>query len=155
MAKIRNLASIENGLTEVIKILSENEIDEAIGKSVSYLRKCSDPDQPQQIYHNDSLKLDIACIKKNKSPPLLNSHEYKIVQLLEGVKIAENDDLDSVLIKFTILHGKLIEAIELAQDPDSDQGTKISKVEKKEIFDSIKNIEDKIMKLKISIDRQS
>ena len=86
---------------------------------------------------------------------MLNSHEYKIVQLLEGVKIAENDDLDSVLIKFTILHGKLIEAIELAQDPDSDQGIKISKVEKKEIFDSIKNIEDKIMKLKISIDSQS
>ena len=69
MAKIRNLASIENGLTEVIKILSENEIEEAIGKSVSYLRKCSDPDKPQQIEHNDSLKLDIACIKKNKSPP--------------------------------------------------------------------------------------
>ena len=155
MAKIRNIDSIENGLLEVIKILTEEEIEEAIGKGVSYLRKCSDPDQPQQIDHNDSLKLDIACIKKNKSPPLLNSHEYMISHQLEGVKIAENNDLDSVLIKFTILHGKLIEAIELAQDPDSDQGTKISKIEKKEIFDSIKNIEDKIMKLKISIDGQT
>ena len=65
MAKIRNLASIENGLTEVIKILSENEIEEAIGKSVSYLRKCSDPDQPQQIDHNDSLKLDLPLDKFN------------------------------------------------------------------------------------------
>ena len=32
MAKIRKIASIENGLAEVIKILSEDEIEEAIGK---------------------------------------------------------------------------------------------------------------------------
>ena len=30
MAKIRKLASIENGLTEVIKILTEDEIEEAM-----------------------------------------------------------------------------------------------------------------------------
>ena len=155
MAKIRKLASIENGLTEVIKILTEDEIEEAIGKGVSYLRKCSDPDQPNQIDHNESLKLDLACIKKNKSPPLLNCHEHKISQDLEGIKVSENNDLDDVLIRFTILHGKLIEAIELAQDPNSDQGEKISELEKKDIFESIKKIEDKIMKLKISIDNQN
>ena len=38
----------------VIKILSEDEIEATIGKSVSFLRKCSDPDQPQQIDHKDS-----------------------------------------------------------------------------------------------------
>ena len=155
MAKIRKLASIENGLTEVIKILNEDEIEEAIGKGVSYLRKCSDPDQPNQIDHNESLKLDLACIKKNKSPPLLNCHEHKIAQDLDGIKVSENNDLDDVLIRFTILHGKLIEAIELAQDPNSDQGEKISELEKKDIFESIKKIEDKIMKLKISIDNQN
>ena len=154
MAKIRKLASIENGLTEVIKILTEDEVEDAIGKGVSYIRKCSDPDQPNQIDHNESLKLDLACIKKNKSPPLLNCHEHKIAQDLEGIKVSENNDLDDVLIRFTILHGKLIEAIELAQDPNSDQGEKISELEKKDIFESIKKIEDKIMKLKISIDNQ-
>ena len=128
MAKIRKLASIENGLTEVIKILTEDENEEAI-VSVSYLRKCSDPDQPNQIDHNESLKLDLACIK-NKSPPLLNCHEHKIAQNLEGIKVSENKDLDDVLIRFTILHGKLIETIELAQDPSSDQGEKISELEK-------------------------
>ena len=70
MAKIRKTASIEKGIEEVIRILSEEEIQGAIGKSVSYLRKCSDPDQPQEIDHNDSFKLDKACIKKHKAPPL-------------------------------------------------------------------------------------
>ena len=70
MAKIRKTASIERGIEEVVKILNEEEIQQAIGKSVSYLRKCSDPDLPQQIDHNDSFKLDKACIKKDKAPPL-------------------------------------------------------------------------------------
>ena len=74
MAKIRKVASIENGLAEVIKNLTEDEIEETIGKGVSFLRKCSDPDQPQQIDHNDSVKLDLKCIEKNKAPALLNSH---------------------------------------------------------------------------------
>jgi len=153
MAKIRKISSIENGLAEVIKILSEEEIEEAIGKSVSFLRKCSDPDQPQQIDHNDSIKLDLACIKKKKAPPLLNSHEYIMSTLFDNNKINSDDDLDSVLVKFTILHGKLVEVIKKAQDPNSDKGEEISAVEKKEIFESIKSIEDKIMKLKISIDK--
>ena len=155
MAKIRKISSIENGITEVIKILSEDEIEEAIGKGISFLRKCSDPDQPQQIDHNDSIKLDLACIKKKKAPPLLNSHEYIMSLNVSALDFENDGDLDAVLVKFTILHGKLVEVIKKAQEPNSDKGEEISVVEKKEIFDSIKNIEDKIMKLKISIDSKS
>ena len=39
MAKIRKSASIENGLMEVLRILSEDEIQLAIKKGSSYLRK--------------------------------------------------------------------------------------------------------------------
>ena len=155
MAKIRKISSIENGIAEVIKILSEDEIEEVIGKGISFLRKCSDPDQPQQIDHNDSIKLDLACIKKKKAPPLLNSHEYIMSLNVSALDFENDGDLDAVLVKFTILHGKLVEVIKKAQDPNSDKGEEISVVEKKEIFESIKYIEDKIMKLKISIDRQS
>ena len=58
MAKIRKTASIENGLMEVLKILNEEEVQAAIGKGTSYIRKCSNPDLPQQIDHNDSFLLD-------------------------------------------------------------------------------------------------
>ena len=54
MAKIRKTASIESGIMQVLKILNEDEIQAAIGKGSSYLRKCSDPDQPNQIDHNES-----------------------------------------------------------------------------------------------------
>ena len=155
MAKIRKISSIENGIAEVIKILNEDEIEEAIGKGISFLRKCSDPDQPQQIDHNDSIKLDLACVKKKKAPPLLNSHEYIMSANVAELDVQNDDDLDAVLVKFTILHGKLVEVIKKAQEPSSDKGEEISVIEKKEIFEAIKSIEDKIMKLKISIDKKN
>ena len=76
MVKIRKIASIEKGIEEVIKILNEDEIHDAIGKGASYLRKCGDPDLNQKLHHSDAVKLDLKCIAKGKSPPLLNSHKY-------------------------------------------------------------------------------
>ena len=66
MAKIRKTGSIENAIMKCLQILSEDEIYNCIGKKTSFLRKCSDPNLKHQIDHNDSLKLDMACIKKGK-----------------------------------------------------------------------------------------
>ena len=152
MVKIRKAASIENGLMEVTKILSEEEIQEAIGKGSSYIRKCSNPDLPQQIDHNDSFKLDRACIKKGKGHPLLTSHEYMITHELEKFEGNEDNDIDEMLVRSTILHGKLTEVVKQSEDPKSDSGKKISPLEKKEIMKAIKDVEDKILKIKLTID---
>ena len=152
MAKIRKIASIESGLMEVTKILTEEEIQEAIGKGSSYIRKCSNPDLPQQIDHNDSFKLDRACIKKGKGHPLLTSHEYMIAHELEKFEGNEDNDIDEMLVRSTILHGKLTEVVKQSEDPKSDSGKKISPLEKKEIMKAIKDVEDKILKIKLTID---
>ena len=154
MAKIRKIASVENGLMEVLKILTEEEIKQAIGKGSSYIRKCSNPDLPQQIDHNDSIKLDKACIKKGKGHPLLTSHEYMIVQELKKFEGNKNNDIDEMLVKSTILHGRLSEVIKGAEDTSSDRGSEISPLEKKDIMKSIKELEDKILKIKLTIDQK-
>ena len=152
MAKIRKTASIENGLMEVLKILNEEEVQAAIGKSASYIRKCSNPDLPQQIDHNDSFLLDKACIKKGKAPPLLTSHEFMIAKEFDKVETAAAKDISQILVRSTILHGKLTELIHNAQDPKSDKGETISVLEKKEINEAITDLENKIMKIKMTID---
>ncbi len=152
MAKIRKTASIENGLMEVLKILNEEEIQAAIGKGVSYIRKCSNPDLPQQIDHNDSFQLDKACIEKGKAPPLLTSHEFMIAKEFDKVETAAAKDISQILVRSTILHGKLTELIHNAQDPKSDKGETISVLEKKEINEAITDLENKIMKIKMTID---
>ena len=138
MVKIRKIASIENGLMQAIEILTEKEIEAAIGKGSSYIRKCSNPDLPQQIDHNDSFELDKACIKKGKGHPLLTSHEYMVAH--------------EMLVRSTILHGKLTEVVKQSEDSKSDSGAKISLLEKKEIMKAIKDVEDKILKIKLTID---
>jgi len=152
MAKIRKTASIENGLMEVLKILNEEEVQAAIGKGTSYIRKCSNPDLPQQIDHNDSFLLDKACIEKGKAPPLLTSHEFMIAKEFDKVETAAAKDISQILVRSTILHGKLTELIHNAQDPKSDKGETISILEKKEINEAITDLENKIMKIKMTID---
>ena len=92
MAKIRKQASVENGIMQVLKILSDEEIYSAIKKTSSYLRKCSNPDLQQQIDHMDSIKLDLACMKKNKKPPLLYTHEYIVSDYLENNNFYQNNN---------------------------------------------------------------
>ena len=152
MAKIRKTASIENGLMEVLKILNEEEIKAAIGKGASYIRKCSNPDLPQQIDHNDSFLLDKACIEKGKAPPMLTAHEFMIAREFDKVETAAAKDISQILVRSTILHGKLTELIHNAQDPKSDKGETISILEKKEINEAITDLENKIMKIKMTID---
>ena len=152
MAKIRKTASFENGLMEVLKILNEEEIKAAIGKGASYIRKCSNPDLPQQIDHNDSFLLDKACIEKGKAPPMLTSHEFMIAREFDKVETAAAKDISQILVRSTILHGKLTELIHNAQDPKSDKGETISVLEKKEINEAITDLENKIMKIKMTID---
>ena len=154
MAKIRKTASVENGIMEILKILSEKDIQDAIGKSSSYLRKCSNPDLPQQIDHNDSIKLDLKCIEKGSSPRLLIAHEYIIANKIETSEAHKTNDIDEMLVKSTILHGKLTELVKLAEDPKSDAGKEISKLEKKEINEAINNLENKILKIKLTIDQK-
>ena len=77
MAKIRKISSVENGLMQVLNILTEEEIQQAIGKGSSYIWKCSNPDLQQELDHNDSIKLDLKCIKKGKSHPLYTDLDCK------------------------------------------------------------------------------
>ncbi len=155
MAKIRKNASIENGLMKVLKILNDTEIQESIGKSSSYIRKCSNPDLPQQIDHNDSFKLDQSCIKKGKAPPLFTSYEHMIAEVLDNSEDIENKDINEMLVKSTILHGKLTELVKDAKDPNSEKGTEISPIEKKEIDQAITELENKILKIRLKIDIKS
>ena len=64
-------------------------------------------------------------------------------------------NIDDMLVKFTILHGKLTELVKKSQDPKSDQGSKIAPLEKKDIFDAITALENKVFKQKITVDKRT
>jgi hypothetical protein len=158
MVKIRKLASIEKGLEEITRVLTEEEIKKAINKGASYIRKCSDPDPDsdgikRNIDHKDSVELDRACVSKGFAPPLLTAHQFIIDQEKSKLSSDELNDVSRMLVKFSILEGELNKFVIEATDPSSPGGEKMTDLEKKKIFDSIKKIEDKILKIKLSIDK--
>ena len=155
--KIRKIASIEKGLEDVLKVLNEQEIKNAIGKTKDYVAKCSDPDPADKITRNidhyQSVALDIACVAKGISPPMLTAHQFMIDQE-KSKHQSDLGDMNRLLVRFTILDGDLKKVIEDAQDPEGPGKEKITALEKKKIFDSIKAIEDKILKIKLAIDKK-
>ena len=152
MAKNRELSSIEHGLAEAIKNLKAEVIEEVTGKSESYIRKCSDPDLEQQLDHRDAVKIDKACIKNGLAPYLLNSHNYIILKELEKANI-ENQSINELLVQFTISLGKLLDSIKTAKSSKGEKGEAISAAEKKEIYEALHELENKIIKVKTSVEK--
>ena len=94
------------------KVLSEDEIKHAINKGASFIRKCSDPDPDSDgikriIDHKDSVQLDLACVRKGISPPLLTSHQYIIDHEKNKLDNEDMSDVSRMLVKFSILEGEL------------------------------------------------
>ena len=58
----------------------------------------------------------------------------------------------SCITNINTLHN-LKKVVKESQDPSSPQGVKLDHIEKKKIFESIKKIEDKILKIKLAIDK--
>ena len=77
-----------------------------------------------------------------------------VVNEIENTDIHGSNDIDELLVKSTILHGKLTEVVKFAEDPSSEKGSEISQLEKKEIMQAIKNLENKILKIKLTIDKK-
>ena len=138
-----------------VQMLTPNKselIEKATGKSESFIRKCSDPDLDQQLDHRDAVKIDKACIENGLTPYLLRAHEYIILKELEKSKV-QNQDINELLVKFSILCGELMSAINNARNPDGEKGDAISAAEKKEIFDAFHALENKILKIKTTIEK--
>ena len=152
MAKNRELSSIEHGLAEAIKNLKTEIIEKVTGKSESYIRKCSDPDLDQQLDHRDAIKIDKACVERGLSPYLLRSHEYIILKELKKTTL-EDQSMNELLVQFTISLGKLLDSIKTAKNPKGEKGLLISSAEKKEIYDAFHELENKILKVKSSIEK--
>ena len=155
--KIRDLASLEKGLDNVLKHLNEEEIKKATGKTRDYISKCSNPDPDddgikRNIDHIDSVELDKICLKKGVAPPMLGAHTFILDE--EKFKLqAPASDVNRMMVKFNILDGYLKKVILDAQDPTGPGNEKITKIEKDKINNAIKAIEDKILKIKLTINR--
>ncbi len=145
----REFLSIEQALKQVVKDLKSEGVLKSTGKSESYFRKCSDEnDADRLIHHIDSVKLDIECMRRGLGHPLLTAHQMQIEKA-----IGENKDINvtqSLLSTVTRI-GRLTDVTKQAMDPKSPGGVSFSKQEKDKIYKALKDVEEKLTSLKLSI----
>ena len=82
--------------------------------------------------------------------PMLKVHEFMIKKHKSDFS---KSDVATMLIKLTILDANLKKEILDAQNPESKGGEKITREEREKINDAIKNIEDKILKIKLAVNK--
>ena len=149
----RKLVSLEIVLKEVIKDLKTDALKDATGKSESHFRKCSDENDTQDIHHIDSIKIDIECLKRGLGNPMLTAHE----DMLEATnpEYKNLDNASNTLINIGAKIGRLMETTQKAINPKGESGKKISETEKKHISKALNDVEDKILELKLIIERSN
>ena len=150
MTKIRKPLSIEHILAGVIKDLNEDNVKELTGKSLSHFRKCSDPDDKDHNLHfNDAIKLDLILQKAQRGTPFLDNFETLLNEELKNIN--SSDNISNTLINIGGRIGDLMDVTNESLDPKSKSGEEISNVEKDKIHKAIKEVEEKMARLKLSI----
>jgi len=149
----REFLSIEQALKQVVKDLKSEGVLKSTGKSESYFRKCSDENDTQDIHHIDSIKIDRECLKRGLGSPMLSVHE----DMLEATspEYKNLDNASNTLINIGAKIGKLMETTQKAINPKGEGGSKISENEKKNITKALNEVEDKILELKLIIERSN
>ena len=147
----RKLISLEGALKEVIKDLKSEALKDVTGKTESHFRKCSDESDTQDINHIDSIKIDIECLKRGLGSPMLTAHE----DMLEATnpEYKNLDNASNTLINIGAKIGRLMETTQKAINPEGESGNRISETEKKHISKALNDVEDKILELKLIIER--
>ena len=150
MTKLREPLTVEHVLSQVISKLEEDEVKNITNKSISHFRKCSDPDDKDHNLHFiDAIKLDLILQKNQKGTPFLDNFEILLNEELKDIN--SSDNISNTLINIGGRIGDLMDVTNESLDPNSHSGEKISDIEKDKIHKAIKEVEEKMARLKLSI----
>ena len=150
MTKLRKPLTVEHILSNIIKDIDENNIKEITGKSISHFRKCSDPaDKDHNLHFIDAIKLDLILQKLQKGTPFLDNFEIMLSEDLKNIN--NNENVSNTLINIGGRIGNLMDVTNNSIDPKGHDGKNISDLEKDKIHRAIKEVEEKMARLKISI----
>ena len=98
-------------------------------------------------------RIDIECLKRGLGNPMLSAHE----DMLEATspEYKNLDNASNTLINIGAKIGRLMETTQKAINPKGESGHKISENEKKHISKALNDVEDKILELKLIIERSN
>ena len=135
-------------MKEVLKNLSDQDINEITGKSKSYIYKCADPDDHERhIHFKDVIALERAMQPLFQKTPVLQFFK-DYISLPQIEKPHTQNDVKSEVISLGGRLGDLMDSINESMDEKSSGGSKIVPHEKEAIYKEIQKIDEKLSKIK-------
>ena len=148
MSKTKEIISIEHTLKDVLKNLSDQDIQQITGKSKSYIYKCADPDDhDRHIHFKDVIALEQLMHQLFQKTPFTNFlKDYLTTSEIE--KKGSEQEILSEVIGMGGRVGDLMDSIQESMDEKSSGGSKIVPHEKELIYKEIQKIDDQLSKIK-------
>ena len=96
------------------------------------------------------MKIDLECLKLNKGTPLFSFYQHQLIMSMKDVNIEErlNDVVGQMSAKALLIVDRVIQAMNKFETNEG----KISKADLKEISEAIKQMEEKILKVKVKVE---
>jgi hypothetical protein len=149
MSKTKEIISIEHTLKDVLKNLSDQDIQEITGKSKSYIYKCADPDDhDRHIHFKDVIALEYAMNQLFQKTPFSNFLKDHLTTTAIPVKPGSEHEVLSEVMGIGGRVGDLMDSIHDSMDEKSSGGSKIVPHEKELIYQEIQKIDDQLSKIK-------
>ena len=149
MSKTKEIISIEHTLKDVLKNLSDQDIQEITGKSKSYIYKCADPDDHDcHIHFKDVIALEYAMNQLFQKTPFSNFLKDHLTTTAIPVKPGSEHEVLSEVMGIGGRVGDLMDSIHDSMDEKSSGGSKIVPHEKELIYQEIQKIDDQLSKIK-------
>lgn len=149
MSKTKEIISIEHTLKDVLRNLSDQDIQEITGKSKSYIYKCADPDDhDRHIHFKDVIALEYAMNQLFQKTPFSNFLKDHLTTTAIPVKPGSEHEVLSEVMGIGGRVGDLMDSIHDSMDEKSSGGSKIVPHEKELIYQEIQKIDDQLSKIK-------
>ncbi|MDB2371074.1 hypothetical protein N9W28_01210 [Alphaproteobacteria bacterium] len=149
MSKTKEIISIEHTLKDVLRSLSDQDIQEITGKSKSYIYKCADPDDhDRHIHFKDVIALEHAMNQLFQKTPFSNFLKDHLTTTASPVKPGSEHEVLSEVMGIGGRVGDLMDSIHDSMDEKSSGGSKIVPHEKELIYQEIQKIDDQLSKIK-------
>ncbi len=148
MSKTKEIITIEHTLKEVLKNLSNQDIQDITGKSKSYIYKCADPDDSDRnIQFRTVIRLEHAMHKIYQKTPFSNFLKDYLATA-QPEKPASESEVQSEILAIGGRLGDLMDAVRESMDEKSSGGSKIVPHEKEKIYQDIQKLDDQLSKIK-------
>ena len=147
MSKTKEIIPIEHTLKEVLKNLSDHDIQEITGKSKSYIYKCGDPDDERQIHFKDVVALELAMQRYHQKTPFSKYLKDQLT-LPQLDKPGSENEVQLEVMGIGARVGVLFDSVQKSMDEKSAGGKKIVPHEKEDIYKDIQEIDDQLSKIK-------